>query len=194
MSNTTSEIPEADLGGGLAGGRPPKRKRAKRRVVGLALIVLILGLASPVLADGGSDSIPARSMRISRWVSNLSGGVVLGRRPGLVKSVWWYAVPNVFALGLSFDFVGPFIPLSIDVALQAPIAAVTPFLCGGVGGGVNGHGIASYGGGVRVRLVRKFGLVFEYRRYHYTQETAATAGGEENIAADYLGAGISWRY
>lgn len=133
-------------------------------------------------------------MRISRWVSNLSGGAVLGRRVGLIKSVWWYAVPNVFALGLSFDFVGPFIPLSIDVALQAPIADVTPFICGGIGGGVNGRGISSYGGGVRVRLAQKFGLIFEYRRYHYTQESVAVPGGEEKVAADYLGAGISWRY
>jgi hypothetical protein len=163
-----------------------------RRVVGIMLIGLFLGLAAPVLADDGPTYVPARSMRISRWMSNLSGGIVLGRRIGLVKSVWWYAVPSVFALGLSFDFVGPSIPLSFDMALQAPIAAVTPFICGGIGWGLNGHGIAAYGGGIRVRLSQKVGLVFEYRRYHYTQESVVT--NEEKVAADYVGSGISWRY
>jgi hypothetical protein len=160
----------------------------------IVLLSLLFGLVAPALAGGAPDSVPARSMKISRWVSNLSGGAVLGRRIGLVKSFWWYAIPNIFALGLSFDFVGPFIPLSVNVAVQAPLAVVTPFICGGAGGGITGHGITGYGGGLRVRLGPKFGLVAEYRRYHYTEKSHMAPYDDEKIAADYLGAGISWRY
>jgi len=160
----------------------------------LVLLSLAVGLVAPVLADGVPDPVPARSTKVSRWASNLSGGTVLGRRIGLVKSFWWYALPNVFALGLSFDFVGPFIPLAFNVAVQAPIAVVTPFICAGAGGGVTGHGITGYGGGLRIRLGPKFGLVAEYRRYHYKEKSHLAPYGDDKIVADYLGAGISWKY
>lgn len=160
----------------------------------LVLLSLVAGLAAPVLGDGVPDPVPARSTKSPRWASNLSGGAVLGRRIGLVKSFWWYALPDVFALGLSFDFVGPFMPLSFNVAVQAPIAVVSPFVCAGAGGGVSGGGITGYGGGLRVRLGPKFGLVAEYRRYHYTQDSNVAPYRDEKVAADYLGAGISWRY
>lgn len=160
----------------------------------LVLLSLAVGLVAPVLADGVADPVPARSMKVSRWASNLSGGAVLGRRIGLVKSFWWYALPNVFALGLSFDFVGPFMPLSFNVAVQAPIAVVSPFVCAGAGGGVSGGGITGYGGGLRVRLGPKLGIVAEYRRYHYKEKSHLAPYNREKVVADYLGAGISWRY
>jgi hypothetical protein len=165
-----------------------------RYALAIVLLSLLAGLAAPVLAEDAQDAVPARSMKISRWVSNLSGGAVLGRQVGLVKSFWWYALAKVFAVGLSFDFVAPFIPLSINAAVQAPIPLVTPFVCGGVGGSITGYGITNYGGGFRVRLGPKFGLVVEYRRYHYTQDAAYLPGDKEKVAADYVGAGISWRY
>ncbi|HSA94850.1 MAG TPA: hypothetical protein VLJ16_02280 [Acidobacteriota bacterium] len=165
-----------------------------RFVSKLVIIALLLGLAAPLLADEVAGSVPARSMRISRWVSNLSAGAVLDRRIGIVKSVWWFAVPNIVALGLSFDFVSSNVPLSVGVAVQAPIAVVTPFLCAGAGGSLSGHGITGYGGGFRVRLAPKFGLVFEYRRYHLTQDSPAFPSGHETVDANYVGAGISWRY
>jgi hypothetical protein len=165
-----------------------------RFVSKLVIIALLLGLAAPVLADEAAGSAPARSMKISRWVSNLSVGAVLDRRIGIVKSLWWFAVPNIVAIGLSFDFVGSLMPLSVGVALQAPIAVVTPFICAAAGGSFSGHGITGYGGGFRVRLAPKFGLVFEYRRYHFTQDSPAYASGSETVDANYVGAGISWRY
>jgi len=165
-----------------------------RFVSKIVLISLLLGLALPALADEAAGSVPARSMRISRWVSNLSAGAVIDRRIGIVKSFWWFAVPNVVALGLSFDFVSSNMPLSVGVALQAPIAVVTPFICASAGGSLSGHGITGYGGGLRVRLAPKFGLVFEYRRYHLTQDSAANLSGHETVEANYVGGGISWRY
>src|SRR5512139_48909 len=96
-----------------------------RFVSRLVLIALLVGLAAPVFADEAAGSIPARSMRISRWVSNLSAGAVLDRRIGIVKSFWWFAAPNIVAIGLSFDFVSSNVPLSAGVALQAPIAVVS---------------------------------------------------------------------
>lgn len=165
-----------------------------RLVPGLVIIALLVGLAAPALADEAAGSIPTRSMRISRWVSNLSAGAVLDRRIGIVKSFWWYAVPNIVALGLSFDFVSSNLPLSVGVALQAPIAVVTPFVCAAAGGSLSGHGITGYGGGVRVRLAPKFGLLLEYRHYQLTEDSPAHLSGHEKVHADYVGAGISWRY
>jgi hypothetical protein len=165
-----------------------------KRVPLFLLAAFLLGLAAPVLADEAAGSVPARSMRISRWVSNLSAGAVLDRRIGIVKTLWWFAVPNIVAVGLSFDFVGSNMPLSVGAALQAPIAVVTPFVCASAGGSLSGHGITGYGGGFRVRLAPKFGLVFEYRRYHFKQDSPAFASGHEIVDANYVGAGISWRY
>lgn len=160
----------------------------------IVVLSLLSGLVAPALADGPPDGLPAKSMTVSRWVSNLSGGYVFGGHVGLVKSFWWYALPNVFALGLSFDFIGPFIPLSLNVAIQAPLPVVTPFVCAGAGGGITGHGIAGYGGGLRFRLGPKFGLVTEYRRYRYSEKSPLAPYNKEKIIVDYLGAGISWRY
>jgi hypothetical protein len=165
-----------------------------RHVRGIVLLALILGLTAPLLTAGAQDSPPAKPAKISRWVSNLSGGSVLGRRIGIVKSFWWYPLPDVFAVGLSFDHVGPFIPLSINAAAQAPIPVVTPFVCCGAGSSLTQGGITNYGGGLRVRLGPKFGLVFEYRHYHYTQDSRFEPSGKEKVAADYVGGGISWRY
>jgi hypothetical protein len=162
-----------------------------RRIVPFVLLLVLLTWAFGAYAQ---EAAPAAPQMISRWQSNLSAGAVVGKRIGIVKSFWWYAVPKLFAVGLSFDFVMPAIPLSFNAALLAPIPLVTPFVCAGAGGTLTHGGITNYGGGVRVRLGPKFGLVFEYRHYRYTLESQLDPDYHEKVLSDYFGAGISWRY
>lgn len=156
--------------------------------------VLLLGLMTCVLGAYAQGAAPAAAAKVSRWQSNLSIGDVIGKRIGIVKSLWWYAVPKVFAVGGSFDFVMPAIPFSLNVAVSAPLPLVTPFVCAGVGANLTHGGITNYGGGLRVRLGPKIGVVAEYRRYRYTIKLPSDPVEKEKVVSDYIGAGISWFY
>ncbi len=155
-------------------------------------IVLCLLLAG--FAGGAPGADPPAPQKIRRWQSNLSIGWVSNGRIGIVKSFWWFALPDVVALGLSFDYVLEAIPLSVDVALSAPIPIVRPFVCAGAGAALNGTGITHYGGGLTVRLGKKFGLVAEFRRYSYKVIASLFPRVWEDASASYFGAGISWAY
>jgi hypothetical protein len=157
-------------------------------------IVLLLGLVAFAPGAYAQEPAPAAAAQISRWQSNLSIGNVFGTRIGIIKSFWWYALPKVFAVGGSFDFVMPAIPLSLNVALSAPLPVVTPFVCAGAGGTLTHGGITNYGGGLRVRLGPKIGVVVEYRKYRYTLESQIDPDYHEKVVSDYVGAGISWFY
>lgn len=160
----------------------------------MILMAVLAGLLASSLAGDAPDPGPAEGPKISRWESNLSAGAVLGRRIGIVKSIWWFALPRVFAVGPSFEFVGPFMSFSLGVAANAPLGVVTPFICASAGTSLTQGGITGYGGGVKLRLGPKFGLVFEYRKYRYTLESNFDPDFRELVVADYVGAGISWRY
>ena len=102
----------------------------------LGLWLLLSGVAG-----GAPGAEPPTRPKAKRWESNLSIGGVSSGRFGIVKSFWWFAVPDIIALGLSFDHVIEAIPLSVDVALNAPIPVVRPFICAGAGAALNGTGI-----------------------------------------------------
>ena len=160
--------------------------------------IALFGLVLCLLAAAPAAGVPAppegSSPRIFRWESDLSVGAVSSGRLGIVKSFWWYAVPKVVAVGLSLDHVLEAIPFSLNVALNAPLPVVVPFVCAGAGTALTCGGITNYGGGVKVRLGRRLGLVAEYRRYHYRQSDGAYDPTYTKAAANYFGAGIAWIY
>lgn len=158
-----------------------------------ALILLNLGLLVSALAAVPPDAASASPVKVSRWESNLSIGGVSNGRIGIVKSIWWFALPKVFAIGLSFDYVTEFIPFSVGVALNAPIPVVVPFVCAGAGTSLTVGSITNYGAGVKIRLGRRFGLIAEYRKYHYMHDVGWPSVREKG-SADYFGAGIAWIY
>lgn len=167
------------------------RRRCVRTSTGAFVINLLL--AGLVAAALGDDLTAPKKVR--RWESNLSIGRVSNGRLGVVKSLWWFGVPNVLALGLSFDCIfQEAIPLSIDVAVNAPLPVVRPFVCAGAGTALNGKGITHYGGGLKVRLGRRFGLVAEYRHYYYGVLVHQFPSVWGKTDAHYFGAGISWVY
>lgn len=167
--------------------------RRIHRIIALAL-VLGLGFAAAALAAGAANAASTSPIKVYRWESNTSIGGTRQGHLAIVKSFWWFALPKVFALGLSFDYVADFVPLVLNVALNAPIPVVVPFVCAGVGGGLNVSGITTYGGGLKVRLGRKIGLIAEYRKCHYSKKTFSFPPRKERFAVDYFGAGIAWRF
>ncbi len=164
---------------------------ALSRPIALALMLAFFLPAFAASQDAAAAPAPAKT---SRWESNLSGGWVSNGRIGLVKSFWWHPLPKVLALGLSFDYVYEAMPLSVDIALNAPIPLVIPFVCAGAGGSLTGSSLTFYGGGIKIRLKKRFGLIAEYRKYRYTHDSATNPPVEETVNADYLGAGIAWIY
>jgi hypothetical protein len=162
------------------------------RRIALSGLVLCLLAAAPAAGDPASPE--GSPPRIARWESDLSVGSVSSGRLGIVKSVWWYAVPKVVAVGLSLDHVLEAIPLSLNVALNAPLPVVVPFVCAGAGTTLTVGGITHYGGGIKIRLGRRLGVIGEYRRYHYWQTNGAFDPILTKAAAHYFGAGVAWIY
>ncbi len=162
-----------------------------RKFVPFALLIVLLTWAFDASAQGSGQAGPPK---IARWQSNLSIGAVVDHRMGIVKSFWWFPVPKILAMGMSLDYVMPAIPFSLNVSASAPVPIVTPFVCAGAGGTLTGGKISNYGGGVRIRLGPKFGLVCEYRRYHYSYHPEDIPDALEKDSANYFGAGISWLY
>ncbi len=158
------------------------------------VLVLSLALLVPALAADPGGAQASSPVRIARWESNLSIGGVTNGRLGIVKSFWWYAVPKVVAVGLSFDYIAQVIPLSVGISLSAPIPVVIPFICASAGTSLTVGGISAYGAGLRIRLGSRFGLVAEYRKYHYSHDTEGNPGVREKAVDDYFGAGIAWIY
>jgi hypothetical protein len=165
--------------------------RITHRILSLVLLGCLL---APALAANPQDPGQASPTKIPRWESNLSLGAVINQKMGIVKSFWWYPLPRIVAIGLSFDYVGAIIPLSFNVAVNLPVPVVVPFVCAGAGGTLTRGGITNYGGGLKFRIWRKIGIIVEYRKYHYTQESIVNPLADEKVKADYAGAGIAYIY
>lgn len=165
-------------------------RRRSLEVVGiLAAGILIAGVTA---ASAQTDAVKPKS---HRWESNISAGGTGNHRFGLIKSVWYFAVPKILAVGLSADCImREAIPFSIDVALNAPIPVVRPFVCAGTGGSLSGGGITSYGGGLKVTLIKRFGLIVEWRHHRYSYKVSEVPVIRGKTSTTYLGAGIHWVY
>lgn len=165
------------------------RLRTSKVIGFLAVGILIAGVAA---ASAQTDVIKPKS---HRWESNLSAGGTANHRFGLIKSVWYFAIPKILAVGLSADCImREAIPFSIDVALNAPIPIVRPFVCAGAGGSLSGGGVSGYGGGLKVTLIKRFGIIVEWRRYRYTYKVSEVPVIRDKATTTYLGAGIHWVY
>jgi hypothetical protein len=160
-------------------------------------LFLVLALSLLIFAGtaGASETASSSPKKISRWESDLSIGGITEGRLAIVKSFWWYPLPKIVALGLSFDYITQFLPLSIDIAVNAPIPVIVPFVCAGAGAGLSGGGVTSYGGGLKFRLGRRIGIIAEYRNYRYrprSQSVDLPLG--DPVHVHYFGAGLAWIY
>ena len=158
-----------------------------------ALILLVL-LTLAATAGAAPGAAPGPQAKVPRWESNLSLGSVDSGRIGIVKSFWWYAVPRIVTVGLSLDHVMEAIPVSLTVAVNAPTPFAVPFVCAGAGTTLTCGGISFYGGGVKIRLGRRFGLIAEYRKYRYHQTGGSFEQTYTKATAGYFGGGIAWIY
>lgn len=161
----------------------------------LVAMILALAILLPILASAApGEEDAARDRKTGRLESDLSIGSVSNGRLGIVKSIWFYAVPKVLSFGLSFDFVAEFVPFSVGICLNAPIPYVVPFVYAAAGTSLTIGGITHFGGGLKFRLGRRFGLIAEYRRYRYTRNVAGNPPLYEKDTSYHIGAGISWIY
>lgn len=149
-----------------------------------------------------------------RWESNLSLGytkylsvenptegtlVNMNRHIGIIKSFWFYPfLPRVLALGLSFDYVIDDLPLSLNAALNLPFKVFVPFVSAGAGFSFSGSTLQNYGGGLKVRTGKRFGLIAEYRHYSIKKKTQAELPNGETSSvtreSNYFGLGIAYLY
>lgn len=179
----------------MAGNDPlDARSRGGRRLgfAAAAMAAAFLFAAVAANAEAGQGAGP----QDLRWESNVSVGVVKERTTtvGIVKAVWWYAVPRTVAIGLSFDYVGKTLPLSVNVSLNAPLPVIVPFVQAGAGAGISTGGILHYGGGIKIRMRGKLGLIGEYRKYSYKRDTPVVDPESSNHRPDYFGGGISYAF
>lgn len=159
-----------------------------------AVFVLLALLAFAAAAGAAPAAAPGSPAKIPRWESNLSLGSVDSGRIGIVKSFWWYAVPRIVTVGLSLDHVMEAIPVSLAVAVNAPTPIAVPFVCAGAGTTLTCGAISFYGGGIKIRLGRRFGLIAEYRKYRYNQTSGSFEQTYTKATAGYFGGGIAWIY
>jgi len=149
-----------------------------------------------------------------RWESNLSLGYIsysevqdppagyvddMTRHLAIVKSFWFFPfLPRVVALGLSFDYVIDDLPLSLNVALNLPAKFFVPFVSAGAGFSFSGNTLSNYGGGLKLRTGRRFGLIFEYRHYKIKKNVIAYGAYETGShvirESNYFGFGIAYLY
>ena len=164
----------------------------------LISVILVLALLAPAFARdisaAGQGEAGSPAKKVSRWESNLSVGTLLQEQIAIVKSFWWYALPKIFALGLSFDFVGATLPISLNVSLNLPLPVVVPFVCAGAGVSVSRGGITNFGGGLKFRIWPKIGILVEYRKYSRKPDPLVDPPGATRVRRDYVGAGIAYIY
>jgi hypothetical protein len=161
-------------------------------------VILVLALLAPAFARdisaAGQAEAGTPSKKVPRWESNLSVGRVVQEQIGIVKSFWWYPLPKIFALGLSFDFVGATLPISLNVSLNLPLPVVVPFVCAGAGASVSRGGITNFGGGLKFRIWPKIGIIVEYRKYSHKPDPFLDPPDAPRARPDYFGAGIAYIY
>jgi hypothetical protein len=176
----------------------------KRNTLLLLPLIFLLIAGSGAAAEGNP----------SRWESNLSVGYIkyeplldppqggtddVNQSIGIVKSFWFYPfLPRIVAVGLSFDYVIVDLPLSANVAVNLPLRFVVPFVSAGTGFSFSGSKLRNYGGGIKLRLGKRIGLIGEYRHYR-SDKKSFPMGIEESGArvvreSNYFGAGIAYLY
>ena len=161
----------------------------------LGTLLLALALLLP-LVTSGLQAAERPATKISRMESNLTAGAVIKDKStvGIVKSFWWYPLPRIVALGLSFDYVGSTLPFVLNVAVNLPLPVVVPFVCAGAGTYLSRGGITHYGGGLKFRIWKKVGLIAEYRRYSHKPNPDFDPPDAPRVRPNYVGAGIAYLF
>ncbi len=169
--------------------------RHRRLIPAIVHVLLFMLLAGDVLSADQAAAGSAKT-EVFRWESNLSVGAVIREKTniGIVKSLWWYPLPKIIALGLSLDYIAAMMPLSLNISLNLPLSGVVPFVCAGAGAGFSRGGITSFGGGLKFRIWEKVGLIAEYRKYSHKPDTFLNPPGTQRVRSDYIGAGVAYIY
>ena len=109
---------------------------------------------------------------------------------GLLKSIDWNLRPGWASGGINFGIVKNEILVMGNINLKIPLKRIEPFVTAGFGIIIESLNLASnYGGGIRIRVGNKIGIVSEYRKMHFKYRPKQRQT-KSLIAVDYFGAGL----
>jgi len=170
----------------------PERGMVKPIVPARFFVVLALFLLAIGSVWGGQAESRSPAKKVSRFESDFSAGKVSEGYPGLLKSIWWYPLPKIFAMGISLDFIGRAMPFMLNTSLNLPLPVVVPFVCAGVGTNVSRGVVTELGGGLKLRVWRTVGFIVEYRRYTRRGDAYYDPPDVKRVGFNYVGGGVAY--
>ncbi len=159
-----------------------------------------------------TQTAQAATKKIPRWESNLSGGYIeytslqdpatghvdyMNRHIGIVKAFRYYLfMPRIVDIGVSFDYIVDDLPICVNVGLNLPTKFIVPFFTAGAGFSFSGSTLQDYGGGLKFRTGKRFGLIAEFRHYKIKKHSSGVNEESSTVIreSNYFGAGIAYLY
>jgi hypothetical protein len=170
-------------------------KKPKATIHIIALLIATMFFSS--IARG--QFVAAQEFKKKRGAINLSLGYAESTdfekgNFGLLKSVGWNLLSGWLSAGVNFGIIKNEIMLMGNVSLIVPLDRIEPFATAVYGFILETFSaVSNYGGGLRVRLGKKIGIIAEYRKLDFTQKRFR--GGEKTkVKVDYFGAGIFYYF
>lgn len=109
---------------------------------------------------------------------------------GLLKSIDWNVLSGWASGGINFGIIKNEILLLGNISLKIPFKRIEPFVTAGYGIILERFSPASnYGGGIRVQLGKKIGIVAEYRKLHFKYKESQR-NSTTSVDVDFFGAGL----
>ena len=144
--------------------------------------VLILLLPGGTVLRAAEKSKAEKSKTELNFVLGSGGGEV-----GAFKSLGWYFVGRFVSAEVNVAIVKDAFPLCGNLTLHLPLWRFIPYVTGGLGFSLTGFGVTNAGGGLKVRLTERIGILFEYRSYTYKIRNRKTT-------TPLIGGGISYLF
>lgn len=113
---------------------------------------------------------------------------------GLLKSVGWNLLSGWMSAGINFGIIKNEIMVMGNISFNIPLDRIELFATAGYGGIIESFALVSnYGGGIRIRVGKKIGIISEYRKLHFKYKNRQRET-ESTIMVDYIGAGIFYHF
>jgi len=145
------------------------------------VFVLILLLAGGTVLRAAEKAKAEKSKMELNLVGSAGGQV------GMFKSLGWYLVGRFVSAEANIAIILDAFPLCGNLTLQLPLWRFIPYVTGGLGFSLTGFSVANVGGGLKVRLTQRMGILFEYRSYTYHIRT-------RKKTTPLIGGGISYLF
>ena len=113
---------------------------------------------------------------------------------GLLKSLDRNVLSGWASGGINFGIIKNEILLMGNISLKIPLKRIEPFVTAGYGIIIERFSPATnYGGGIRIQLGKKIGIIAEYRKLHFSYKEQRN-NITNSVEVDYIGAGLMYFY